>query len=186
MYLAWEAVSLLAPDLYIGKNQRSSLTSLMDFSIVVDTMGYAFTFHVISTLCQIPIGAYIHYPTISTDMISRVKTRKSGHTNIDVISSSAVLSWGKLLYFPLSRWRNFDPDTASQILPNIYVLLCQLRQVCFLHHGQLFVDQKTHRRNTPVLRSSLGHHTPFTPIFPHPSLYNIKGPQNSTDCIPAM
>lgn len=81
MYLAWEAVSLLMPDLYI------------------DTMGYAFTFHVVSTLCQVPIGAYIHYPTISVNMIARVRTRKRGHTNTDAISTSAMLTWGKLLYY---------------------------------------------------------------------------------------
>jgi alpha-1,2-mannosyltransferase len=64
-------------------------------------MGYAFTFHVVSTLCQIPIGAYIHYPTISTNMLARVKTRTRWHTNTEAVSQSAVLSWGKLLYFKL-------------------------------------------------------------------------------------
>lgn len=81
MYLAWEAMSFLIPDLYI------------------DTMGYAFTFHVVSLLGNIPVGAYIHYPTISTDMLARVKTRTRGHTNSDAISSSSVLSRGKLLYY---------------------------------------------------------------------------------------
>ena len=60
-------------------------------------MGYAFTFHVVSILAQVPVGAYIHYPTISTDMLNRVKSRKRWHTNSDVISSSSVLSYGKLL-----------------------------------------------------------------------------------------
>ncbi|OCH87325.1 mannosyltransferase [Obba rivulosa] len=83
MYLAWEAMSKLIPDLYI------------------DTMGYAFTFHVVSWLGGIPIGAYVHYPTISTNMLERVKTRKKWHTNSDVISSSNVLSKGKLLYYRL-------------------------------------------------------------------------------------
>jgi len=83
MYLAWEAMSKLIPDLYI------------------DTMGYAFTFHVVSLLGNIPVGAYVHYPTISTDMLARVKSRKKWHTNSDAISSSSVLSWGKLLYYRL-------------------------------------------------------------------------------------
>ncbi|KAF9066173.1 glycosyltransferase family 4 protein [Rhodocollybia butyracea] len=81
MYLAWEAMSKLIPDLYI------------------DTMGYAFTFHVVSLLAGIPIGAYVHYPTISTNMLNRIKSRKRWHTNSDVISSSAFLSQGKLLYY---------------------------------------------------------------------------------------
>ncbi|KAI0783434.1 mannosyltransferase [Abortiporus biennis] len=81
MYLAWEAMSKLIPDLYI------------------DTMGYAFTFHIVLWMGSIPVGAYVHYPTISTDMISRVQSRKAWHTNSDAISSSSVLSKGKLLYY---------------------------------------------------------------------------------------
>ena len=62
-------------------------------------MGYAFTFHVAILLGSIPVGAYVHYPTISTDMLARVKSRKAWHTNSDAISSSSVLSQGKLLYY---------------------------------------------------------------------------------------
>ena len=60
-------------------------------------MGYAFTFHVVSFLGNIPIGAYVHYPTISTDMLARVQSRRRWHTNADGISSSAILSQAKLL-----------------------------------------------------------------------------------------
>jgi len=74
-------MSKLVPDLYI------------------DSMGYAFTFHVVAHLGRIPIGAYVHYPTLSTDMLARVKSRKKWHTNADQISSSALLSRGKLLYY---------------------------------------------------------------------------------------
>ncbi|KAF8993493.1 hypothetical protein BDQ17DRAFT_1546014 [Cyathus striatus] len=81
MYLAWEAMVALIPDLYI------------------DTMGYAFTFHVVSLLGSIPIGAYVHYPTISTDMLARVRSRRRWHTNTDAITSSTVLSQAKLIYY---------------------------------------------------------------------------------------
>ncbi|KAH9831328.1 mannosyltransferase [Rhodofomes roseus] len=83
IYLAWEAMSKLIPDLFI------------------DTMGYAFTFHVVRLLGQVPVGAYVHYPTISTDMLERVRSRKKWHTNSNAISSSGVLSKGKLLYYRL-------------------------------------------------------------------------------------
>ena len=63
-------------------------------------MGYAFTFPVVTLLGNIPVGAYVHYPTISTTMVSRVKNRTAGHTNSDAISSSSVLSIGKLLCVP--------------------------------------------------------------------------------------
>ncbi|OSC98020.1 glycosyltransferase family 4 protein [Trametes coccinea BRFM310] len=81
MYLAYEAMTFLIPDLFI------------------DTMGYAFTFPVVSLLGNIPIGAYVHYPTISTTMLSRVRSRTQGVTNSEAISSSALLSFGKLLYY---------------------------------------------------------------------------------------
>lgn len=60
-------------------------------------MGYSFTFHVVSLLGRIPIGAYVHYPTISEDMLARVKSRKQWHTNTSTISSSTTLSNLKLL-----------------------------------------------------------------------------------------
>ena len=52
LILAVDAFSLLVPDIF------------------VDTMGYAFTFALAKWLFpDIPTGAYIHYPTISTDML---------------------------------------------------------------------------------------------------------------------
>ncbi|KAH7928759.1 glycosyltransferase family 4 protein [Leucogyrophana mollusca] len=83
MYLVWEAMSKFIPDLFI------------------DTMGYAFTFHVVSWLGSIPVGAYVHYPTISTNMLARVQSRQQGVTNSSAISSSVVLSQGKLWYYRL-------------------------------------------------------------------------------------
>ncbi|OAQ73307.1 alpha-1,2-mannosyltransferase alg-11 [Pochonia chlamydosporia 170] len=50
--LAWDAFSLLVPDIFI------------------DTMGYAFALGLSKFLFpKIPTGAYVHYPTISTDML---------------------------------------------------------------------------------------------------------------------
>ncbi|KAG1796896.1 glycosyltransferase family 4 protein [Suillus variegatus] len=83
MFLAWEALSQVIPDLYI------------------DSMGYAFTFHIVAWITKgsIPMGAYIHYPTISTDMLARVKARKVGHTNRGDVAGSLVLSRGKMWYY---------------------------------------------------------------------------------------
>ncbi|KAG6816796.1 hypothetical protein H0H87_002765 [Tephrocybe sp. NHM501043] len=62
-------------------------------------MGYAFSFHVASFLGGIPVGAYVHYPTISTDMLERVRSRKKWHTNADSVSSSGFKSRAKLFYY---------------------------------------------------------------------------------------
>jgi hypothetical protein len=74
-----------------------NLYTEMSINGITDTMGYAFTFPLVSILCRIPVGAYVHYPTISTDMLARVRSRKKWHTNTSVVSSSAVLSKIKLL-----------------------------------------------------------------------------------------
>ncbi|KAK3304627.1 glycosyltransferase family 4 protein [Chaetomium strumarium] len=52
LILAWDAFSLLVPDIF------------------VDTMGYAFALGLSKFLFRdVPTGAYVHYPTISTDML---------------------------------------------------------------------------------------------------------------------
>ncbi|KAG7088859.1 hypothetical protein E1B28_012813 [Marasmius oreades] len=83
MYLVWEAMTKLIPDLYI------------------DTMGYAFTFHVVNWVAHVPVGTYVHYPTISTDMLGGVKNHKRWHTSLDTISSSYILSSARLVYYRL-------------------------------------------------------------------------------------
>lgn len=90
-----------------------------------DTMGYAFTFPIVKLVAgwNVPIGAYIHYPTIrsvttlglaaswptelttapshtfanSTDMLSRVQNRQGTHTNT-AVAKSALRSFIKLQY----------------------------------------------------------------------------------------
>lgn len=52
-------------------------------------MGYAFTLPLAKLLFDIPTGAYVHYPTISTDMLSALP------------SSSTVYTRGKRLYWQL-------------------------------------------------------------------------------------
>ncbi|ODQ53583.1 alpha-1,2-mannosyltransferase alg11 [Saitoella complicata NRRL Y-17804] len=66
--LVYEAISALVPDIFI------------------DTMGYAFTLPAVSFLLDIPVAAYVHYPTISTDMLEKVPSQR----------------WAKLVY-----WRAF-------------------------------------------------------------------------------
>ncbi|KAJ5236011.1 hypothetical protein N7489_006102 [Penicillium chrysogenum] len=72
LIVAYDAFTLLVPDVF------------------VDTMGYAFTL----ALCKwffprIPVGAYVHYPTISTDMLASLDD-KSG---VQGINSGAGRGW---------------------------------------------------------------------------------------------
>lgn len=61
-------------------------------------MGYAFSYPIVKALAGIPVGCYIHYPTISPDMLQRVRKRTAGHTNASAVSSSVILSYGKMMY----------------------------------------------------------------------------------------
>lgn len=58
MLLLWDAYSLVVPDIF------------------VDTMGYAYALGFSKLLfTEIPTGAYVHYPTISTDMLSSLDSQ---------------------------------------------------------------------------------------------------------------
>ncbi|KAK4685333.1 hypothetical protein P7C73_g4818, partial [Tremellales sp. Uapishka_1] len=68
--------------------------------VFLDSMGYAFTFPFVRFIAgsEIAIGAYIHYPTVSTDMVKRVRERADGIENGGV-AKSAVRTWIKLVYY---------------------------------------------------------------------------------------
>ena len=66
----------------------------------IDTTGWAFPYPMVR-LAGSKIVAYVHYPTISTDMLSRVRQRHSQYNNNDEISSSAIKSYLKLVYYQI-------------------------------------------------------------------------------------
>ncbi len=80
LYMAYEALSLLTPDVF------------------VDTMGYAFSLW----LCKfffpsIPTGAYVHYPFIGTHMVESL-TDDSGQ-GVNAGAGRGVKGFGKKLYW---------------------------------------------------------------------------------------
>jgi len=83
VYLGWEAICKFCPD------------------IMIDSMGYAFTFPIFKLLGNCRVGAYVHYPTISTDMLARVRSREVGGCNDAVVARSSILSSVKLIYYRL-------------------------------------------------------------------------------------
>jgi alpha-1,2-mannosyltransferase len=48
-----------------------------------------------------PIGAYVHYPMVSADMLKRVKNREAGVTNGTSVASSRWRTTAKLAYVVL-------------------------------------------------------------------------------------
>jgi alpha-1,2-mannosyltransferase len=85
VYLAWEALRMFTP-LYF-----------------LDTSGYAFTYP-LARIFGCKVVCYTHYPTISLDMISRVRQRNSMYNNDASIAKSNWLSTCKLVYYRAFSW----------------------------------------------------------------------------------
>ncbi|RUS33670.1 ALG11 protein [Jimgerdemannia flammicorona] len=81
LILGWEAINTVIPDLFF------------------DTMGYAFTYPMVKLLTDAKVAAYVHYPTISSDMLKRVQERSAQHNNNPAIARNLVWSFGKLIYY---------------------------------------------------------------------------------------
>ncbi|KAF9208254.1 asparagine-linked glycosylation protein [Haplosporangium sp. Z 27] len=79
--LGWEALQRVVPDIWI------------------DTMGYAFTYPAARAFGGCQVAAYVHYPTISSDMIGRVASRESAHNNASEVASSPFYTALKLIYY---------------------------------------------------------------------------------------
>jgi alpha-1,2-mannosyltransferase len=56
--------------------------------IYTDTMGYAFTFPLAKWFGGCRVGCYVHYPTISTDMLAVVQEQRPTFNNNDGIATS--------------------------------------------------------------------------------------------------
>ncbi|XP_039601162.1 GDP-Man:Man(3)GlcNAc(2)-PP-Dol alpha-1,2-mannosyltransferase isoform X2 [Polypterus senegalus] len=67
--------------------------------IYIDSMGYAFTLPIFKFLGNCHVGSYVHYPTISTDMLSVVRSRNPRFNNATFISKNPFLSNIKVVYY---------------------------------------------------------------------------------------
>ncbi|KAL7458169.1 hypothetical protein ACHAWC_011124 [Mediolabrus comicus] len=81
MKLSWCALSAVTPHVFF------------------DTTGCAFTFFVARLLGGCKVGAYVHYPTISTDMLSLVWKRRPTYNNDAQIATNPLVTWAKLIYY---------------------------------------------------------------------------------------
>jgi alpha-1,2-mannosyltransferase len=79
-----EALSKVCPDVYL------------------DTMGYAFTMPLFKYVGGCKVGCYVHYPTISTDMLQAVKSRRAAFNNRRSIANSALFTKLKLIYYKVN------------------------------------------------------------------------------------
>ncbi|KAF8766849.1 GDP-Man:Man(3)GlcNAc(2)-PP-Dol alpha-1,2-mannosyltransferase-like [Argiope bruennichi] len=87
--------------------------------IYIDTMGYAWTFPIFKFLGSCPVGAYVHFPTISTDMLKNVQNRMTAVNNRKYISNNKILSLCKLIYYQIfASWYGLVGRQANLIMVN--------------------------------------------------------------------
>nr|XP_023027193.1 GDP-Man:Man(3)GlcNAc(2)-PP-Dol alpha-1,2-mannosyltransferase [Leptinotarsa decemlineata] len=86
VYLGYEALVQLNPDIFI------------------DTTGFTFTLPLFKFVGGAKTGCYIHYPTITNEMLKRVSNRHALYNNRGIIARSPVLTMGKLLYYHIFAW----------------------------------------------------------------------------------
>eukprot|EP00549_Striatella_unipunctata_P023041 CAMPEP_0118683028 /NCGR_PEP_ID=MMETSP0800-20121206/5808_1 /TAXON_ID=210618 ORGANISM="Striatella unipunctata, Strain CCMP2910" /NCGR_SAMPLE_ID=MMETSP0800 /ASSEMBLY_ACC=CAM_ASM_000638 /LENGTH=336 /DNA_ID=CAMNT_0006579473 /DNA_START=169 /DNA_END=1179 /DNA_ORIENTATION=+ len=81
MIFAWKALRKLTPHVFF------------------ETTGCAFTFLVAKFLAGCRVATYVHYPTISTDMLSLVWERRPTYNNNASIAGSSFVTYVKLCYY---------------------------------------------------------------------------------------
>ncbi|KAJ8972652.1 hypothetical protein NQ317_008238 [Molorchus minor] len=86
LYLGLEALSKLNPDIFI------------------DTTGFTFTLPLFKYLGGSKTGCYVHYPTITKDMLKRVSNRQTIYNNKAIIARNPALTMGKLIYYHVFAW----------------------------------------------------------------------------------
>ncbi|KAF2155536.1 glycosyltransferase family 4 protein [Myriangium duriaei CBS 260.36] len=86
LLLAWDAFNLVVPDVFI------------------DTMGYAFALAFSKLLFpSVPTAAYVHYPTISTDMLGSLSDT-TGNKGVNAGLGSGYRGRAKRIYWELFAW----------------------------------------------------------------------------------
>jgi alpha-1,2-mannosyltransferase len=101
MLLGWEAISNVNPHVYI------------------DTMGYAFTYLIVRLFTNAKIACYVHYPTISTDMLQVVKNQERTFNNDNQIAGSILKTYAKLIYYhTFAAMYNFVGSRSELVMVN--------------------------------------------------------------------
>ncbi|EOO03578.1 putative alpha- -mannosyltransferase alg11 protein [Phaeoacremonium minimum UCRPA7] len=101
--LAWDALSLLVPDVF------------------VDTMGYAFALGFCKLLFRhVPTGAYVHYPTISTDMLESLDPESAvGDQGVNAGQGTGARGVVKKLYWEtFAKCYSFVGSTVDVVMTN--------------------------------------------------------------------
>ena len=101
LILGYDAFTLLVPDIFI------------------DTMGYAFALALCSFLFpEVPTGAYVHYPTISTDMLGSLDD-ELGHRGVNAGRGKGMKGTAKKYYWlGFARLYSWVGGTVDVVMTN--------------------------------------------------------------------
>mmetsp|Transcript_31663 Transcript_31663/g.51437 ORF Transcript_31663/g.51437 Transcript_31663/m.51437 type:complete len:416 (-) Transcript_31663:192-1439(-) len=75
----------------------------MPADIFIDTTGFAFTYP-IAWICGCKVISYTHYPTVSTDMITVVKSGKEAFNNSKLLANITLFRRLKVWYYKVFAW----------------------------------------------------------------------------------
>lgn len=76
---------------------------LLPPDIFIDTTGLAFSFVAVKYLLpKTKIGAYVHYPFVSHEMLQNIENNKARFNNNKIIAKSKILSQAKIIYYKIS------------------------------------------------------------------------------------
>ncbi|KAI3435747.1 hypothetical protein D9Q98_001805 [Chlorella vulgaris] len=95
--VGWQALQQLVPELW------------------VDTTGWAFPYPLVR-VAGARVAAYVHYPTISTDMLQRVWERDALYNNSREVATSPLKSLAKLAYYHLFALLYAAVGAAAQVV----------------------------------------------------------------------
>jgi alpha-1,2-mannosyltransferase len=82
-------------------------------------MGYAFTYPIFKLLGGCKVVAYVHYPTISKDMLNLVFERRPTYNNDANIASNSAKTRAKFIYYTLfAKLYGWMGSFASLVMVN--------------------------------------------------------------------
>lgn len=101
--------------------------------VFFDTTGCAFTYFVARVLAGCQVAAYVHYPTLSTDMLSLVWQRRPSYNHNVDIAKSRLVTYVKLVYYSIfAVLYGFCGSLARLVMVNS---TWTYGHICFLWRG---------------------------------------------------
>jgi alpha-1,2-mannosyltransferase len=88
--------------------------------VFVDSMGFAFTFPLMRSVVGATVACYVHYPTISTDMLDAVvSARPNAVHNAGAANAGALRTRAKLIYYRIfARCYGWAGSNARVVMTN--------------------------------------------------------------------